>query len=688
MSSPQAAKPRFRHSIRFKLLLVSLTLLSIPWAGYRFIQETESFLRHAQDQNLFISASAIASLVQNQPEAFQGDSQQGSTLLYRNLYLHQLKRAPVIDGYRDEWELIEKNFSQFAPRMSGFSASVFLGTHSQHLYLLIGVKDPQVSYGKEGDHIDLAMINHEGKPLRFRVQPESPGWISAQRMLLTTAGLKPSEVDPRIRGEWQETEDGYTLELKLPIEYLDRRFSIGISESQSGDMLSNARLSPASRLGYLVRPSEKLEFLLHKLAPPNTRMWITDGSGLVLARAGKLDADAPLSADIEEMPWFIGQLILWVIPQTIDSVGSLNEDQTHISIPSVRAALHGRLASYRHKIPDADAVVVSAAVPINTDKGIVGTVLIEQTTNAILSIQNLALQRLFGITLTLFAIISLGLLGFASLLIARIRKLRNSVENAVSHDGRIVDSMEPSQSSDEIGDLSRSFANVLERLNAYNDYLEAMASRLAHEMRTPLTVVHTSLEHARYTSDDEQTTYLERAGEGIDRLQSILKRLREATRLEQALAQADTDTLNLCDLLDTLVKNYEAIHPNIKFDLYMTTECCQMHGAADLIYQAMEKLLSNAVDFHDDDSTIEVILDTSDEKLEIRVRNQGPHLPKETDVFQSMVSVRNTPSNEPHLGIGLYLVRLIVEFHRGSIRAENDRDGVAFFIQLPAAPKS
>ena len=46
------SRPRFWHRVRFKLLLVSFTLLGIPWAGYRFIQETEHFLRDAQDQAL------------------------------------------------------------------------------------------------------------------------------------------------------------------------------------------------------------------------------------------------------------------------------------------------------------------------------------------------------------------------------------------------------------------------------------------------------------------------------------------------------------------------------------------------------------------------------------------------------------------------------------------------------------
>lgn len=686
MPSPVHQNRHFRHSIRFKLLLVSLTLLSIPWAGYRFIHETEIFLRDAQNQHMFISANAVATLLKNHPNTFERADQELTAQPNRSLYLHALKRAPIIDGYPDEWELLEKNFSHLRQAAGALSADIFLGVHEEHMYILLGVTDVKLDYGEQGDHVDLAMISAEGKTLRFRIQPLSPGWVKVKRMLLTTAGLKESEADLRIRGEWQETPKGYTLELKIPLQYIDRRFSISIRDTANDAILSNAPMSPASNLGYLVRPSVPLESLLKSLAPPNTRLWITDQSGLVLARAGILDIDAPLHSDIEQMPWIIRQIILWVIPQTIDGLGSLRNDQTRLDIPPVVSALMGKQKAYRQKIENSNAVIVSAAVPITTTEGTVGSVLVEQTTNAILSIQNLALQRLFGITLTLFAFTSFGLLAFASFLIARIRRLRNAVEKAVTHDGRIVAHLPSSGAHDEIGDLNRSFANVLDRLNAYNNYLEGMASRLAHEMRTPLTVVHTSLDNARQTSGDQQQQYIQRAEQGIERLQNILKRLREATRLEQALGQAQTEPLNICDMLHSVVESYQSIHPQVEFTLEVAQDhACQFEGVPDLLYQAMEKLLTNAVDFHEDGTAISTSLKLHDQELIVLIKNIGPVLPGQADIFQSMTSIRTSSSPEPHLGLGLYLVKLIVEFHFGTVLAQNlaEQNGVEFIIKLP-----
>jgi signal transduction histidine kinase len=73
------------------------------------------------------------------------------------------------------------------------------------------------------------------------------------------------------------------------------------------------------------------------------------------------------------------------------------------------------------------------------------------------------------------------------------------------------------------------------------------------------------------------------------------------------------------------------------------------------------------------------------------VSNDGPPLPAEMQdrLFQSMVSVRETQSQaQPHLGLGLYIVRLIAEFHGANASARNreDGEGVEVIIDFPIAP--
>ncbi len=111
---------------------------------------------------------------------------------------------------------------------------------------------------------------------------------------------------------------------------------------------------------------------------------------------------------------------------------------------------------------------------------------------------------------------------------------------------------------------------------------------------------------------------------------------------------------------------------------------CLMHGAPELIAQALDKLFDNARSFTPEDGWIRVA-STRDDGAEIRVANSGPPLPAamQDRLFDSLVSVRATPArtgeraaaDAPHLGLGLYVVRLVAELHRGDAHARNLADG-------------
>ena len=132
---------------------------------------------------------------------------------------------------------------------------------------------------------------------------------------------------------------------------------------------------------------------------------------------------------------------------------------------------------------------------------------------------------------------------------------------------------------------------------------------------------------------------------------------------------------------------FRTLHPSIDFTVHSADQTIMIDGVPDLISQALDKLVSNAVDFHTPDTPIELACSSKNDHITLSVSNQGPLLPPDTDVFQSMVSGRHGRQNEPHLGLGLYLVRLIAEFHGGEVWAENrpDQDGVLITLRFPRA---
>jgi len=332
-------------------------------------------------------------------------------------------------------------------------------------------------------------------------------------------------------------------------------------------------------------------------------------------------------------------------------------------------------------------VVMSAAHPIWNADEVAGAVVAEETTNSAMSVKTAALERLLLFTLAAFASAGAVLMVFATRLSLRIRRLRDEAESAIDARGRIRRLASGSQAHDEIGDLSRSFSEVLERLAQHHAYLESMAGRLSHELRTPIAVVRSSLENLKLAPADG-SRYIERAEEGLQRLNRILERMTEASRLEQSLRTAERERYDLVPVVRGCVEGYRVAYPQATFALAVPEQSLPVAGSPDLAAQLLDKLVENAADFSRPGEPIRVTLAQSGGEAQLTVVNYGPALPEAMRgrLFDSMISLREAQgARAPHLGIGLYVARLIAEFHGGRIAASDlpAGDGVAISVRLP-----
>lgn len=286
----------------------------------------------------------------------------------------------------------------------------------------------------------------------------------------------------------------------------------------------------------------------------------------------------------------------------------------------------------------------------------------------------------------IFLIIVFLLLLFASRLSSRLIKLNRETTEVIDEYGKVKGNISVSTSSDEIGELSRSFSNMLERLQQYHIYLEGMASRLSHELRTPMAIVKSSLERLQSEQDEEsRKEILNAADTGLQRLQTLLTRLSEAARLEQALQEAEKEEVNIKEFLQQCVDGYRLAYPEQAFNLSFTEKKQNLKINRDLFFQMLDKLISNAVDFSYGEKDILINIVDISGSVKIEVINFGSGLPEDMldELFNSMVSVRNERSEAgPHLGLGLFVAKLIAEFHDGKISASNlkNNEGVCISI--------
>ncbi len=441
--------------------------------------------------------------------------------------------------------------------------------------------------------------------------------------------------------------------------------------------------------------------ILHGLSRTTARIWVIDRDLNVLARAGSLRQPVPVpevASPGVEQAWRVVEraalhpLYALVLKQPTEDFSEENAETTLAAAREVTGALSGILTTDRRLTPDGRATIVAAAHPIWVGDEVRGAVIVEETGNAVLAERNRAFERLFSIVLAALLVGSVALTWFASRLTARIRRLRDDVEAAIDAQGRMKRALAGSHAGDEIGDLSRSFSSVLARLAQFASYQENMASRLSHELRTPIAVVRSSLDNLKLEpAADEARVYIERAQDGLNRLAAILTRMTEATRLEQSLADAERERIDLGRLVDACVGGYRVAYPGRAIDWVAPQETLWIDGAPDLVAQMLDKLVANAMEFGTPGAPIIVRVTRAGGGVQLTVGNDGPLLPAGMmgRLFDSMVSVRREMGGDiPHLGLGLYIVRLIAEFHGGKARADNRNDGggVVLTVTLPGAP--
>ncbi|MEM1411654.1 MAG: HAMP domain-containing sensor histidine kinase, partial [Pseudomonadota bacterium] len=188
--------------------------------------------------------------------------------------------------------------------------------------------------------------------------------------------------------------------------------------------------------------------------------------------------------------------------------------------------------------------------------------------------------------------------------------------------------------------------------------------------------------------DADSRRYLDRAREGLDRQTAIVRAMSEASRLEAAVEAAEWEQVDLAAVVRACVEGYRGLHPGRHIELAVPDAPVPCRCAPDLLAQALDKLVDNALGLMGPDDTVTVALAPKGNWRHLSVRNTGTRLPDtlQEQLFDSLVSVRETGGGGLHLGLGLHIVRLVAEAHGGSAEARNlpDEQGVVFTLHLPA----
>ncbi len=496
--------------------------------------------------------------------------------------------------------------------------------------------------------------------------------VSAARLLSATMSDRPQLIPRELVAQSREEEE--------------RRRLVALFGSSDPET--------ASSLGSAYQPSEDIERILAVVAKNASRIWVVDARSRVRGLSGNLNVTdvAPtvatgVQATLRHMARTLMNIFFAADPARAVADDPALAERAVMS--QVDRALSGEPTQLWRYAKDMRTVVLSAAQPIWSGDEIIGAVVAEESTRGNQAITVAALESLLATSLIVFLVGCLALIVFAWRLTYRVERLRADADHAIDAHGRVTGAISGSSSQDEIGALARTLEEVLQRLSRYNAYLEQMAARLAHELRTPVAVVRSSLDNLRHADiAPSERVYIERADEGVKRLSLLIARMSEASRLEGILQGSEKEYFDLLAVVSGCVDGYRAAYPSSQFALSLPATSIRVSGLPDAIAQLLDKLVQNAIDFAVPGSPIITSVSMEAKEAVLAVENRGVPMSPEvlSTLFTSMVSVRASGNNQrSHLGLGLYIVRLIADFHGGAVSAANlhDGSGVRFELRLP-----
>jgi two-component system sensor histidine kinase ChvG len=342
--------------------------------------------------------------------------------------------------------------------------------------------------------------------------------------------------------------------------------------------------------------------------------------------------------------------------------------------------------------------VVSVSLPIRHVRQVLGVLTLEAgNVDEILGAQRRALVP--------FALVALGVNLLASLLlhlfVARpVLRLAAAADQVKLQRARAISLPDLEARKDEIGDLARSLESMTDTLSTRMDAIERFAADVSHEIKNPLTSIRSALETLPLVRTDahrEKLTSL--LQQDVRRLDRLITDISNASRLDAELSRDRPRAIDLNRLLTDVVGVYETtLRPGeVPVRLERPDHGLRVVGRDGPLGQVFRNLIDNARSFSPADGEVRVVLEEVEGDLPIRIRveDQGPGIPPENleTVFERFYTSRpKGAAFGSNSGLGLSIVRQIVEAHGGRVTAANLADtakggqGARFEIRLPAPP--
>ena len=331
---------------------------------------------------------------------------------------------------------------------------------------------------------------------------------------------------------------------------------------------------------------------------------------------------------------------------------------------------------------------------VNLNEESVGYILVSEQANDIVNAvkerKDFIIRTVFAVTLVIL-IFSMFLNKYVLKPIGLLVKYSDSIKKKSSES---VNIKRVFIRDDEIGKLTMSIDEMTKELQHRTNRAETFSNDLAHEIRNPLASLKSASELLdKTTGKDESEKLLKIINHDVERIERLITDYSQMLKDEASLSREKMSRINLIEIINNVVEDFkqDLSNQNKKIEIKIKEKISSKNGKYILgienrLEQVIANLLDNSISFSQDNQKIEISVEETTKNLVMKVKDEGPGFSETSPqkIFKRFYSNR-PKSFGKHSGLGLNIVKNIVELHKGTIAASNrlNTKGAQVEVLLP-----
>ncbi len=392
-----------------------------------------------------------------------------------------------------------------------------------------------------------------------------------------------------------------------------------------------------------------------------------------------------------------GQIITYVAPYKRVKLESVNLDpiKTFIADKENRTCILGD--DPRH--PGQQNAF--SAAPLLEEGELVGYVYIILASDEQVAVTSMLAGSYFfklGTTLFFASLIVALIIGLLAIwfLTQNLRRLIDTVRRFKEGDYEArIQNAEQSDLSDlatNFNEMADTIVDNINQIKSVENLRRELIANVSHDLRTPLAIMQGYVETLIIKEDDlqadERRRYLNTILDSSEKLSNLIKQLFEYSKLEAKQIQPQKEPFFISDLAQDVFQKYQLLakDKDIEMKLNAPKGLPMVFADLGLVERVIQNLMDNALKFTPNGGSVSIELEGHDDSVAVRIADTGPGIPEQEQsfIFERYRQVSNEKGKKQGVGLGLAIVRKILELHDATIQVKSRlNEGTVFSFQLP-----